>query len=89
MPPRCLNWLGLNQPVTKPSCAHSYHVAQTKKNYGKSEPTPGLDNPMGKNICVHHQSTDGCAHEDSHGKLSCDGTFCVNQLPAAREGPIV
>ena len=61
-------------------------TSHKQKQHGKSEPAPGLNNPRGNNICAHHQSTAACAHEDSRGKLSCDGTCCANQLPAALLG---
>ena len=61
-------------------------TSHKQKKHGKSEPAPGLNNPRGNNICAHHQSTAACAHEDSRGKLSCDGTCCANQLPAALLG---
>ena len=87
MPCTCLNQLGPNQPVTKPSCAQ-WLTSHGKKQHARKEwdQPLGLNNPRGNITGALHQPTAGCTHDNRREKMSGDEALCVNQLPAARVG---
>ena len=87
MPCTCLNQLGPNQPVTKPSCAQRLTSHSKSKHALKEWDQPlGLNNPRGNITGALHQPTAGSAHGDRRKKMFCDEARCVNQLPAAQVG---